>query len=272
MANRMWSNRMLEFAGQSVELGREDQAAEYLQQLVKKSPENLAAQEQLADLHVRSGQSAQAIRQLEQAVEATSNRHSLHVKLGNLYLNEKKLLAAERQAQLAVEMEPDSPTAWELKGDVHGNKREWSESTNAYQRALALDPRNSQLAIKICGIFLDTERPLRALSTIEQLIAESTTASQSQEILLMHGTILTEVKNYKRAIEQLQTACTQPNCGLEAYLRLSNAQLLAGRQDEARETLVLAQSRFPDDTTRQLLEPVTNSANNIIPTRTAARE
>jgi predicted Zn-dependent protease len=263
---------MLEFAGQSVELGREDQAIEYLQQLVKKSPDNLAAQEQLADLYLRSGRSELAIRQLEQAVETTSNRHALHVKLGNLYLDERKLLAAERHAELAIEMEPDSPNAWELKGDVHGNKREWPDSTNAYQRALALDPRNPQIAVKICGIFLDTNRPLRALSTIEQLIADSTTAIQSQEVLLMHGTILTEVKNYKRAIEQLQTVCEQPQCGLEAFLRLSNAQLLAGRQDEARETLVLAHSRFPDDATRQLLEKITNSADSVIPTRTAARE
>ena len=272
MANRIWSNRMLEFAGQSVESGREDQAFSYLQQLVKNSPDNLAAQEQLADLYVRSGRPEQAIRQLEQAVEATKNRHSLHVKLGNFYLDGRKLLAAERQAQLAIEMEPDSPQAWELKGDVHGYKREWAESTNAYQRALGLDPRNPQITIKVCGIFLETERPLRALSSIERLIAESTTSSQSQEILLMHGTILTRVNNYKRAIEQFQTACEQPNCGLEAYLRLSNAQLLAGRQDEARETLVLAQSRFSDDNTRRLLEQITNSAESVIPNRTAARE
>jgi hypothetical protein len=58
--------------------------------------------------------------------------------------------------------------------------------------------------------------------------------------------ILTEMKNYQLAIEQLNTAVAHPDASPEAYVRLSNAQLLAGYHRQAERTLVAGREAFPD--------------------------
>lgn len=246
LSNRIVSDRMLEFAGRFSESGQEDEAIKYLKHSIKKSPGNLVAHEQLADLYLKTGQTELAAKQLEQAIAGTSDRHHLHIRLGKLYLQDGKILAANRQAELAIQMDSTQTRAWELAGDIHAEKREWGDAANAYQRALSLAPKDSTISLKLCQIYLKTERPLEALATLEQLNLGENPALLSPEIHLLHGTVLTELRNYRQAIAVLQRACDHESTGGEAYLRLSNALLLDGREQEARATLIAAQQRFPE--------------------------
>ncbi len=246
LSDRLLSDRMREFAQTFEASGQEDQAIKFLKRSIKKSPGNLVAHEQLADVYLKTGQPELAAMQLEQAIAGTTERHQLHIKLGRLYLDLRKTELAGRQAELAIKMDMAQAQAWELAGDVHVAKSELSQAVNAYQRALSLTPKDPTVCCKLCELHLKMEQPLRALATLEQLNLNESPHETSPEIMLLHGIVLTEMKNYRQAIAILRKACDHHATSSAAYLRLSNVLLLDGRENEAREILLAGQQRFPD--------------------------
>jgi hypothetical protein len=58
--------------------------------------------------------------------------------------------------------------------------------------------------------------------------------------------LLTELHQYRRAIEQLESATRQPDASAESFVSLSNAQVLAGQLSDARLTLVRGREAIPE--------------------------
>ncbi len=213
---------------------------------IRHEPKNSDAYQQLAEFYIEQGDSKRAIDQLNRAVEADCGCPQIHTRLGELYLQSGQLLSAKRHSEIALESTSILTEPWVLAGDIAGAQGEWSESLAAYHRALDCGGSELTVSLKICELYSKTNRPLRALSTMERLLADYPEHLAPQEALVAHGTLLTEMKNYHKAIEQLERAVAREAAPPEAYLRLSNALLLSGQVDQARRTLSVAQGEFPD--------------------------
>ncbi|MEZ6093873.1 MAG: tetratricopeptide repeat protein [Pirellulaceae bacterium] len=240
------SERLIQNASELTQLGREDSAERLLLKSLEYTPENTETHQRLARLYWEKGEVKKAVNQLNDALDAGCQCPSVHTQLGRYYLESGQFLAAKRQSELGIELSQQSADAWELAGDVAKAQSRWSDALNAYHRATGCIESTPGTQLKICEIYRLTNRPLRALSTIEQVIADYPTYSVPQEVLVMHGILLTEVENYSMAIEQLGKAAGRDDATPEAFLRLSHAQLLSGNEYNAEATLVLGQERFPN--------------------------
>lgn len=217
-------------------------------------PTNGTARLRLVEACEAQSNLAGAIAHLQRFLEREPNQASQQVRLGELYRQAGQLTAAERQARLAIQIDQRCSAGWVLQGDVSCARGEWSRALDAYQRATSVVGNQPDLQFKIGGVYERLGQPLRALSAYERVLEQFAPDSTPHPALLKHGLLLTELRQYRRAIEQLSQATRQPDASLESLIGLSHAQLLAGRMSESRQTLVRARELYPDSPLLQELQ------------------
>lgn len=236
--------------------GRHSLAEESLKQAIAIRPADPVLREHLADTYIQQGKLQLAIEQLTYAVSQTENDAELLVKLGSLYLENGQWIPAAQFATLALQTDRGLPQAWALRAETKLAKGQLSDALSDYQRALGYRSEYPEVQLKVAEVQRLLGRPMRAFSTIEQLLNQTPIDQQSESALLLAGRLLLEIKQPAQAIEKLQIAASKENASAECFVQLSNAQLAFGQPSQARLTLVNAQDLHPDSVviTRRLNE------------------
>ena len=191
----------------------------------------------------------------------------LRVALGQRFLAQGQLNSARSAARAAIELAPTSADAWQLIGDVDASDQQFEQALADYQHALGFDANRTDLQMRVAQCYLQLNRPLRAASTLENLVNRPDQTA-SVELLALYGNVMQEIGQHSRATQAYAAACDDPRATSEHFIRLSHSQVLAGDVSASAATLHACLQKFPDSSeARMLLAQVSNQQESDLAIR-----
>lgn len=221
------------------------QAEQLFTQAVHSDPDNVEARMMLADSYRHRGQSTAAIEQLEQSLKISPENDELICQLGECYFDTRQQEQAYKLAQLALRKNKDSVQGWTLKAQSLWRMGKPEQALADYQRALSIDPNNIELRRQMAVLYLELDKPLRALTTLDKIAGEFDPAQVPEEILIRQSVALQKLNRNTEATERLAAGFQRG----EYSQKLAETYVAALIQDrnfsKASSTLQMATRRFP---------------------------
>jgi len=233
---------------EAMQSGRIAQARSFFSRAADENPRDPVARANLARTELQSGNTTSAIAHMQTASNLAVGDPRLMVELGEMYLADGQLLAARHQAELALSANHRFAPAWKLNGLTNLAQHDYEAALADFQRAAGIDGNLPGLQLSIIETYQRLGQPLRTLSAAEQLLSQYPPDQQPEPALLAKSLALMELKQVSPAIDILQMASDRDGASEQVYLRLSQAQLLAGQPSAARLTLTRAKIAFPEQT------------------------
>jgi len=202
----------------------------------------------LARAHFQQGEHSQAVTVMSRAVELAGGATDLKVELGNYLLAAGQAQQAGQLAASVTKANHRSASAWLLSGRARSASGDWSGALSDYQRALGIENGREDIQMEVVEAYGRLNQPLRALSAVEQVLQRHPVDRQPEEAILAKSDALVQLKQLDPAIELLEVAARRKDISGALWTRLADAQVRAGRLDQARSTLAMAQEKYPGDT------------------------
>jgi tetratricopeptide (TPR) repeat protein len=257
---RQWASGGIE----AFQCGKLDQAKGHFSRAAEQNPNDDSVRANLARTLHRTGETQQAIAEMQQAVNLSNRDPRMLVELGEMYLEAGQWIPARRQVELALQANPRSAAAWVLSGKTAKAKGDYSQALADFQRGLGFDSEMSEVHMQIIDTYQKMGQPFRALSTAEQFLSQHPADDQPEPAVIAKSVALIELDQLTPAIEILQTASQKDKASGEVFVRLSQAQLLAGQVSQARLTLNRGKQAFPDVAAfDQLIGQLTNVEQRV---------
>jgi tetratricopeptide (TPR) repeat protein len=242
-----------------------------LGQAVKACPTDVEAHRQYAESLWNGGQRELATAQLEKAIKLAPNDSQLAVRMGEMDLSLGKLDDARRLADQALDLTPNDPHAWALIGHVEQATANYDQALADYHRSLEFSHDNRQLLLETAELYRRVNRPQRALSTLTSLCETYGPNEEPQDVLYLKGLALQALARHDDAAEAFALALDHGPPTPELFYRLGEAQLAAGRQQEADHALTQALSldpnHAPSRNLREQIEVAARPAGALYPDR-----
>ena len=216
-------------------------------------PDETAVHVNLARSAQQQGQTQQAVEHMQRAVELAKNDPKLIVELGEMYLASGQWIAAKRQSELALSIDHRYAPGWALQAKTFLAKGNLDAALADFQRAASLNPDLLDVQLAIADVYHRKQQPLRALAAVEQMLSQYPPDQQPERIVLAKSAALMELRQLDPAIDLLQVASKREDASSVVFLRLGQAQLLAGQISQARLTLNLGKKSFPKSNVFDLL-------------------
>ena len=208
-----------------------------------------------------------SVTRLLREIQKNPESAELRVELGQRFLSQGHLNSARLAAQAAVELAPTNANAWQLIGDVDASDQRFEEALAHYQNALKLAANRTDLQMRIARSYLQLDRPLRAASTLENLVNQPGQTA-SVELLALYGNVMQEIGQHSRATQAFADACQDPRATSEHFIRLSHSQVLAGDVSASAATLQACLQKFPySSEARELLDQVASQQESDLVVR-----
>jgi tetratricopeptide (TPR) repeat protein len=241
--SRQWTS----FGMDAFYTGKLSQAKAFFARAATENPTDYSAQVHLSRTLKEEQDYPAAIVHLQKGIELSGQKDTqLIAELGEIYLLIGDLTQAIEQAELAASVNHHCAATRVLQGKILMQQGSYDAALSEFQRAISHDPSLTDVQYLIAEVYQLTNQPLRAMSAIEQLLAQFPLQQPPERALLAKGTILLSMQQPHAAIEILQVACERETAGSEIFFRLSQAQLMAGKPAQARTTLIQAQEKFPE--------------------------
>jgi tetratricopeptide (TPR) repeat protein len=232
-----------------------------LAQAVETCGVDAEARRQYATVLWHRGERNAALAQMDRAIELAGDDPALLVCRAQWHLVMHDLPAAQADAEAALDADPYAVAAWLLKARLARHASDVEQALADYHRVLALEPTHrealkekAELHWGLSGAPGEESHPQlqRALMTVQVLLDTYPPSEEPAEALLLAGRIHSRLGRHGDAVRTLTAAahCGPPSA--DALSCLAEAQLLAGRSEEAvttaRQALALApQSRASHD-------------------------
>ena len=226
--------------------GRLEQAKGLFSRAAKENPNDASVRENLARTLHQSGDTKQAIEQMQHAVDLSKGDPEVLIELGNMYLDAGRWLSARRQVDLALQVNHRFAPAWVLSGKTEKAKGNHKQALADFQRALGINPELPDVPMQIVDTYQRMGQPLRALSAIEQILSKHASDELPEQIVVAKSVALMDSDQLRPAIELLQSASQKERASSEVFVRLGQAQLLAGQVSQARLTLNRGKLAYPN--------------------------
>ena len=238
---RQWANNGLE----AFQNGHIDQAKGLFSRASQQNPTDYRIRANLAETLYHSGDPGQAISEMTRAVELSGNEPKMRIKLGQMYLGVGALDQAQGQAELALGSNHRFASAWDLKGRVSKAKGDYQSALSNFQKSLGFEPDVTDVQLEIVDTYQRMGEPLRALSAVEQVLQQHPIGKQPLSTIVAKSAALIELKQFRPAIDLLESASQRPEASSDLFLRLGQAQVLAGDTAGSLATMKRGQQAFP---------------------------
>jgi tetratricopeptide (TPR) repeat protein len=239
---RQWASGGLE----ALHNGRLETAKGLLSRAVEQNPNDASVRENLARTLHKSGDTEQAISQMQHAVELSKGDPRMIVELGEMYLDTGQWWHARNQVDLALNANHRFAPAWALSGKTEKAKGNYSQALADFQRALGFNPEMPQVQMQIVDTYQRMGNSHRALSAIEQILNKLPSDKVPESVVLAKSVAMIDLDLVRPAIDLLQTASNKKHASSVVFVRLGQAQLLAGQVSQARMTLNRGKLAYPN--------------------------
>jgi tetratricopeptide (TPR) repeat protein len=240
------SRQLSERGLNALEHGDVPSAETLLAQAVKVCPNDIEAHRQYAEALWQGGQRELAMAQMEKALKLAPDDPGLTIRLGEMDLAVGKLDDAHRLADQTLDLTPNDAHAWALRGRVEQTTGQYEQALADFHRSLEFCHDDRQLLLETAELYRRLNRPQRALSTLTSLCETYGPNEEPQNVLYLKGLALEALARPDDAAEAFAVALDHGSPTPELFYRLGEAQLAAGRQQEADRSLLQALSIDPN--------------------------
>ena len=150
--------------------GQMDDAAAGFRRIIEIDPRDSGAHFRLAVIHAAQKEFAEALELLQGAVETGSERPVFHNLLAECYIGLEQFGEAEREVEIALEMKPDLPSANYNLALILEEKKDVPGAIAAYERDLAVSPKNFRTHFNVAKLYGQTGRPKKMVEHFEESI------------------------------------------------------------------------------------------------------
>lgn len=247
---------------------------------VARDPEDKLAQYNLGVSLLEAGETETAFEHLQRAAELDPNFRDAHFNLGKLLLERGRFEQAAGHFRRALEIDPQDGEAqleWALAESRGGRS---SEAIEELEAGLTADPENASIGVALGVVLAEVGRPAEARARLEQVVESGGDAALRARAELQLGRLLQAENEAEAALGHFQEArlldpellAASSAAGIQlarmgrfgeavesfspvveglprnetARFSLAMAQILAGREREARETLEQGLELMPD--------------------------
>lgn len=259
-AARQWTGNGLD----AIRRGSMSEAKSCFSKAATQLPDDYRIVANLARAHAQEGQLSAAIEQMQRAVKMSHGDPELQIELGEFHLAAGQIELAQQQADLGRSGNRRLASACLLQGRIFAANQDSQAALGAYQRGMGIDASRDDIQLEIVKTYQQMNQPLRALSAVEQLLEKHPADRQPEVAVLAKSSALMQLQQVSPAIEILETASRRQDASDDLFIELANAQLRAGRDVQAQETLVRAQQAFPQhDRIAALAETVNAKSRRV---------
>ena len=217
----------------AMERGQQKQAETLLAKAVKVCPSDPEARRNYAETLWMHGSQTEAIAQMEEVARTGCEDATFWTRLGEMYLAAGRADAAELSVQQALALDPKLPSAWAVRGRAMLASGQTRQALADYLRALGYAPGDSKILLEVAELYRQLDQPERALQTLQVLADSYAPGEEPQQVLYLTGLAYTALGRPGDAVDSFSAALIRDKPTPEILYRLGEAELLAGRQDEA---------------------------------------
>lgn len=210
---------------------------------LRQSPSDERAEWGLAEVLWQGGEREQATLHMARAVELSGSNPDLlvrfnpdwSVRLGQMYLELGKVDLASQQAELVLRNHRNNSAAWALKAEGLRLRGDLESAISAYHRALIYRSDWPEVQVAVAELYRMTNRPHRALATIDRLCDQHSGSQLPPRVHLLRGQSLADLGEIDAARLCLRQASpTLPQDQPAVLLELAAMQRQLGDLVEAR--------------------------------------
>ena len=246
---RSWANGGLE----AMQSGHLQRAEGFFTRAAEQHPTDFRNRANLARTHFRSGEIDRALREMETAVKLSDNDPWMAVELGQMYLSKGDLTMARQKAEAVIAAKHNFVPGYTLLGQVSSRAGDYDQALAYLHKAASLDPSDLSVPIELVKAYRGNKEPRKALAAIDHLLSHHPIDSQPEQAILAKADILIELGQHSTAIATLRQAMNEQRPTVAVATKLAKLQMEAGKVEQARETIVRAQAKFPAAQEVQLL-------------------
>jgi tetratricopeptide (TPR) repeat protein len=241
----------------AMQQGQQKEAETLLAKAVHACPSDTEARRNYAEILWQRGAQQEAIAQMELGVKTAKEDAAFRVRLAEMYLAAGKSEQAARCAQQALELDPKSAAAWAIHGGVMQAAGQPQQALAAYLHALGFDPQDRRILFEVAELYRQLNQPDRALLTLQTLLESYSPGEEPQNVVYLAGAAYQALGRYDEAVESMKTAVARGKPNSDLLCRLAEAELLAGRNQEAAATVAQALALQPQHkSSRELYERI----------------
>jgi tetratricopeptide (TPR) repeat protein len=261
VAENVVLSRQLSHRGiDAMQRGQWDEAEMMFAEAIDLCEADERAHRRYAETLWRRGAWQEAIRHMHSAVSLSGGDVKLRVQLGEMHLSRGNVDLASEQAEAAIRGPRPSADAWRLRGDVLRRRGQSEEAMSSYHRALSIEAHQPAAQLALSEMYLQRQRPRRALSTLESLARSYPPDELPRDVMLLQGYALKQLNRHDDAVVVLSEAAKQVPVTGEVLFQLAETQFLAGDLASAQVAALNALARTPEDGRAQaLLATIRNS-------------
>lgn len=184
-----------------LELRKYSDAESLFVEALRQSPGDERAQWGFAEVLWERGEREQATKHMARAVELSGSNPDLlvrfnpdwSVRLGQMYLELGRVDLATEQAELVLRSHRNNSAAWALKAQGLRSNGDLDSAISAYHRALIYRPDWPEVQLAVAELYRMTNRPHRALATIDRLCDQHTGSQLPSRTHLLRGQALADL-------------------------------------------------------------------------------
>ncbi len=196
------------------------------------NPKAWAAQLQLSRLSLAAGNTDEALRLAESARQAQPANLSARLSVARALLRGRELARAEAEILALRKEYPQSATVHALYGGVLAAKSDSAGAVREFDRALQIDPANTQALAGRLSVDLRQKRPQDGRARLARAIAAQPT---NAEVLILAGRFEMSAGDLPAAERQLRRVLEVNPAAFDAYALLGQLYVRQQRLDEARQ-------------------------------------
>ena len=233
--------------------GKNPEALARYNEFLSHYPRHYQAQRERTQLLAAQGKTKEAIAEYERLLESFPKRFEDYTQLARLHLSLGQADAAAPYLEQAALKSNANAELAELKGEMRSQKGKSGEAVKAFQEALALNPSNDALQLRLASEELKAKQP-KAAETALRAYLEAHPKHQTAQRLLV--TSLIQQNRFAEAepvLESLLTNQQQPLARPDRYATEKQLALSYQRQKKTKEAIrvyenLLTAKESTDDT------------------------
>lgn len=249
----------------AMERGEWDNAEKLLGSAIKSCPVDPEARRRYAEALWHRGDAAAAMGQLEEAARLSPEKPELAIRMGEIYLALERWENARRAADQALAVDRANPAAWSLRARATEGAGEMRQAMADFQRALAYQPNNPVVLTELAELYRRMGQPERALTALQALIDSYPPGEEPPRALHMQGLALAALGRQDAAAESYELAIRRGGPSPDLLCHLAEAELAAGRRNDAQRSVEKALAIAPNHPPGRALAERLNVAGVILP-------
>lgn len=233
-----------------IQKGQTNEAVAANEQAITRSPDNLAAYQNLAALHLQAGRTNEALTTLERAYGRTNAPPEYLLGLVDLLArHQRQKVVAEEETRAktlvllgaAASQKPQNPLIIQRIADLYIVHAELAKAEPLYAELLQRYPGIPGLRERLANLYIRMDRNPEAAKLLEEIRQENPTEPSTYYFL---GSLAYEAKQFDKAAEHYETALRLKPDFEPIYYDLAGVHIARRQPAEALDLLDRARGKF----------------------------